>query len=273
MPEYNRPAEYNDTSDDAIIGGHFDEDDTYTARRPSGMNDSLIVFTLSGEGYFRTPAGEKSCGAGQLVLLRSGVPHEYGTVAGTRWNFVWAHFQKLPETDYLPPEEVFVHDLPEGHLRNRVYRAFQNLLQDSRDRSGFRHALCENSIREILLLVAQRTSHKQDSRIEHALQLLSRSMHEELRIHDLARSVGLSPSRLSHLFREETGESIVEYLNHMRLRQAALLMEHMGRTATEASFDVGFNNYNHFAALFRRVYGVSPRNYAKALRSPTGGSP
>jgi AraC family transcriptional regulator of arabinose operon len=39
----------------------------------------------------------------------------------------------------------------------------------------------------------------------------------------------------------------------------------MSRTATEASLDVGFNNYNHFASLFRKMYGVSPRNF---LRKP-----
>lgn len=265
MSPYQRPEDYPEQPLATIIGGHFDEGDAYRMRRPNGMSDWLIVYTLSGEGYFRTPAGEKLCGAGQIGLLRSGVPHEYGTVQGKRWNFVWAHFQKLTETDYIPPEEVLVHALPDGHLQSRVTRTFRNLLHDSRERSGFWHALCENSVREILLLIAQRLEKKVDARIDHALRLLSRSMKEEVRIGELAASVGLSASRLSHLFKQETGESIVEHLNGMRLRQAALLMQHMGRSATEASFDVGFNNYNHFAELFRRAYGASPRNYAKQV--------
>jgi AraC family transcriptional regulator of arabinose operon len=40
-------------------------------------------------------------------------------------------------------------------------------------------------------------------------------------------------------------------------------MEHMGRTATESALDVGFNNYNHFADLFRKAYGLSPRAFKK----------
>ncbi|QJD86931.1 helix-turn-helix domain-containing protein [Cohnella herbarum] len=266
MSSYERPEDFPEQLPATIIGGHFDEDDTYRMRRPNGMSDWLIVYTLSGEGYFRTPTGEKLCGAGQIGLLRSGVPHEYGTAQGKRWNFVWAHFQKLTETDYLPPDEVLVHALPDGHLQNRVAHTFQNLLHDSRERSGFWYALCENSIREILLLIAQRLEKKLDARIEHTLRLLSLTMKEEVRIVDLAASVGLSPSRLSHLFKQETGESIVEHLNRMRLRQAALLMQHMGRSATEASLDVGFNNYNHFAELFHRTYGVRPRSYAKQSR-------
>lgn len=260
---YQRPKDYPELPFATVFGGNFDEDDTYRTHRVNGMSDWLIVYTLGGEGYFRTHSGEKRCGIGSIALLRAGVPHEYGTVIGKRWNFLWAHFHKLSETDYLPDEEVLIHPVPEGSIRKRIYRTFLNLLHDSRDRSGFWNSLCENSLREIILLIAQRLAKKLDTRIEHTLQLLSQGMKEEIRVDDLAKAVGLSSSRLSHLFKHEMGISIVEHLNHMRLKQASLLMSHMGRTATEASLDVGFNNYNHFAALFRKTYGVSPRAFVQ----------
>jgi len=253
-----------------IFGGHFDEDDSYRTSRPKGMRDWLIVYTLEGEGYFRTPAGEKRCAAGQVGVLRSGVPHAYGTVEGMRWNFLWAHFQQLNETGYLPYEEMLIHELPEGVLRMRVRLALQNLLHDSRIRAGFWQALCENALREVILLIAGRLKKRMDDRIEQTLALISRSMREEIRVDALAKAVGLSPSRLSHLFKQETGMPVLAYANGMRLRQAALLMEQMGRTATEASLDVGFNNYNHFADLFRKTYGASPREYAKRGRPGRG---
>lgn len=246
-----------------LFGGHFDETDTYRHRRPNGMSDWLIFYTLEGEGYLRTPAGEKRCGAGHIGLLRAGVSHEYGTVQGKRWHFYWVHFQKLHEIDYLPGDEAIVQALPEGNLQRRVQRAFQNILNDSRERSGFWHTLCENSLREVILLTAQQMEQHFDPRIELALQYLSRCMNQPVRVDDVANSVGLSVSRLSHLFKQETGESVLEHLNRLRLQQALLLMEHMGRTATESALDVGFNNYNHFAALFRKAYGVSPRAYKK----------
>ena len=68
-----------------------------------------------------------------------------------------------------------------------------------------------------------------DPRIEEVLHLLSQHMREPLRIDAIARTVGLSASRLSHLFKQETGSSIVDTLNRMRIRQAALLIEHFRR--------------------------------------------
>jgi len=263
MIRFDRFSENDDAPGGTIITGHFRENDRYAIQRPAGRPDCLIALTISGEGYFRTPSGERRCQADQIAIMRRGVPHEYGTVPGQHWEFIWAHFSQLSEIGYLPDEDVLVVELPEGDSRQRASRAFHSLLRDSRERSAYWHALCENAIQEVLLLVAQRLEKRIDPRVERVLQLLTKSMQEEMRVDRLASAVNLSASRLSHLFKQEMGISILDYLNDMRLRQAALLMRHMGRSATEASLDVGFNNYNHFAALFRRKHGTSPRSFAK----------
>ena len=80
-----------------IFGDHFDQDDAYRLRRPHGMKDWLLVYTSHGEGYVRTPAGEKRRGPGQLGLLRANIAHEYGTVqgnAGTSCGFIILDFRK-----------------------------------------------------------------------------------------------------------------------------------------------------------------------------------
>ncbi|WP_028610202.1 helix-turn-helix domain-containing protein [Paenibacillus harenae] len=269
MTDRNATQASNEEQQGTLFGGHYDVAGSYRHRRPLGMNDWLLFFTLEGEGYLRTPVGERRCGPGSVGLLRPGIPHEYGTASGTRWHFYWVHFQKLPEIDYLPNDETVVASFPEGNLFDRIQYAFLNILSDSRERTSFWHTLCENSLREIILLAAQKLEQRLDPRIELALRHLSRYMSSPLRIEELAGEVGLSVSRLSHLFKQETGESVLEHLNRLRLRQAALLMKHMGRTATEAALDVGFNNYNHFAALFRRTYGVSPRSYKKEKAAPS----
>jgi AraC-type DNA-binding domain-containing proteins len=263
--KFDRPEQYGRQPVGPIFGGHFNENDHYQTTRPAGMNDWLLAYTLDGEGYFRTPAGEKQVGEGTLSLLRAGVPHTYGTSPGHSWNFMWVHCHRIPEFSYLPQEEVLVHTFPEGELRDRVHQAFRSMLHDSRERSSYWEQLCSNALQEIILLVARRTDRVLDPRIEQTLQRLSSHMVEPLRIDELAAAVNLSASRLSHLFKEQTGTTMIEHLNRMRIEQAALLLKHSGRNATEAALDVGFNNYNHFAELFRRHYGVSPSKYESSF--------
>ncbi|MBW5448247.1 helix-turn-helix domain-containing protein [Cohnella sp. CFH 77786] len=249
-----------------IITGHFRENDSYGIKRPEGMEDWLIVYTLEGEGYFRTPAGELSCGPGEIGLLRKGVPHAYGTRPGKIWHFMWAHFLGLPEAGLLPDEEVLICKMPPGALQRRVLHIFRTLIRDSRERGGYWQELCENQLSSILLLAAEQLTERLDPRVSQVMRMLSARMREPLTVNDLATAVGLSASRLSHLFKAETGRSVLDTLNAMRLEQASLLMVHAGRTATEAAYDVGFQNYNHFAALFRKRFGKSPSAYRRGKK-------
>lgn len=231
-------------------------------RRPHGMKDWLITFTLAGEGYVRVGGEEYRCRAGDVGVLRGESPHEYGTVRGEHWHFLWAHFPAwLPEAKLLEMDDFYLTSIDSERTHERIVGAFQRMLEDARLGIGRWEALCETALRELLLLAAESQTGRMDPRVEQVLRLLSSRMTETLRMEELAGAVGLSVSRLSHLFKEATGESVLEALNRMRIRQAAQLLEHTGRTATEAAHDVGFHNYNHFAAQFRKRMGVSPRAY------------
>ncbi|MBB3111102.1 AraC family transcriptional regulator of arabinose operon [Paenibacillus phyllosphaerae] len=241
-----------------VVAGHFRETETYKVNRLGGMEDWLLFYTLEGEGYCQTPGVEKRLRAGELVLLRKDVPHTYGTAKGQSWHFMWSHFRRLPETSLLPAEDVLICRLPVGSLQRRVLRGFKTLLLDFRTQGALWQELCNNQLSGLLLLMAEQLADRLDPRVSHTIRLLSAQMKEPVQIEELAARVGLSASRLSHLFKAETGRSIIDTLNNMRVEQAVLLMKHAGRTATEAAYDVGFHSYNHFAALFRRQYGVSP---------------
>lgn len=264
MKRVDTPVRSDGNAYGIVIAGHFREGDAYVTRRPEGMEDWLITFTLDGEGYFDVPGGRAVCRAGEITLLRAGTPHEYGTVKGKTWHFVWAHFSShYIEDELLPSESVSLHAIESGSVRKRVYRAFRRILADSRERNPYWHQLCLDALREILILLAQRRSSRLDPRVEEALHYLSVHMREPITIDAIAKSVRLSPSRLSHMFKEATGHSIIDTLNKMRIRQAALLLEHTNRSASEVAFDVGFHNYNHFINQFRKWYGVSPSEFRR----------
>ncbi len=266
--ELDRPSNYDGLANGMVIAGHFHEQDTYSTIRPDGMSDWLITYTLDGEGYFEAAGCERRVRAGDITLLKPGTPHRYGTPKGKMWNFVWAHFTGgLLESSLLPNEALTIRQIEQQAVRERILHAFLRLLSDSRERAAYWHELCLSALREILMLLAKQQTSGVDPRIEETLYLLAQRMQETVRVEDLARCVGLSASRLSHLFKENTGESIVEALNRMRIKQAALLLAHTNRNATEAAHDVGFQNYNHFTRQFRKYIGLTPSEFSQSVRS------
>lgn len=267
MSDIELITELNGEGKSFVFADHFQATDSYRVSRPKGMTDSLITYTLDGQGYFITEKGEMRCKAGDVTILNAGIPHRYGTVEGQTWNFIWVHFQNQNlESILLPKGDLSLYPFDNKSARKRIYRALQRILSDSRERGEYWNALCMNALKEILLLAVRRSASNMDSRIEEALNLMSRHMREPLRVDTLAKKVGLSTSRLSYLFRHHTGLTIVEALNDIRTRQAALLLEHTRLNASEVAYEVGYNNYNHFIIQFRKRYSENPSAYAKARR-------
>ncbi|PFO06588.1 AraC family transcriptional regulator [Bacillus sp. AFS076308] len=266
--ELDRPSTYDGLAYSMVIAGHFHERDTYSTLRPDGMSDWLITYTLGGEGYFEADGCEQRARAGDVTLLKPGTPHRYGTPKGKSWHFVWAHFNGgFMDASLLPLDALTIRQIEQQAVRERIYQAFLRILSDSRERGAYWHELCLSALREVLMLIAKQQTSGFDPRIEETLYLLAQRMQETIRVEDLARSIGLSASRLSHLFKENTGESIVEVLNRMRIKQAALLLSHTNRNATEAAHDVGFQNYNHFTRQFRKYVGLTPSEFSQSVRS------
>lgn len=144
------------------------------------------------------------------------------------------------------------------------------MIRDNRGIHSFAKELSMNALEEVLLAVNQwlRTNreHKVDVRIQEVLHIFSEKLKESHTIQSLSRQVNLSPSRLSHLFREQVGDSIMATLLSMRLRQAARLLEFTNRAISEIASDVGFSSPYYFTKQFTAFYGMNPRDYRKQAK-------
>jgi AraC family transcriptional regulator of arabinose operon len=80
-------------------------------------------------------------------------------------------------------------------------------------------------------------------------------------IEQLADVVGLSASRLGHLFRTEVGVSIQSYVVERRLAMAALLIVQTDERISQIAYSVGFGDISNFNHSFKRRFDMSPREY------------
>jgi AraC-like DNA-binding protein len=71
-------------------------------------------------------------------------------------------------------------------------------------------------------------------------------------------------------FSMATGESPLTYLQKLRLTKAAEILQSTDKNVTEVAFECGFNDSSYFARQFRRVFGVSPRQFQAGKRMRTG---
>ncbi len=95
-----------------------------------------------------------------------------------------------------------------------------------------------------------------DPRVRQTVEALRTGRLSGLTMAELARRTLLSPSRLSHLFKAETGMPLGSYMALHKLESAMQhLLEH--GNATEAAMEAGFDSPSHFAAASKKILGMS----------------
>lgn len=84
-------------------------------------------------------------------------------------------------------------------------------------------------------------------------------------ISKLAVSAGMSPTKLKRLFRQIFGNSIFNYYQEFRMKEAALLLKEEKLSVAEVGYRMGFINLSHFSRTFKEHIGMKPKQYAMSV--------
>ncbi|MBI5353021.1 MAG: helix-turn-helix transcriptional regulator [Chloroflexi bacterium] len=98
---------------------------------------------------------------------------------------------------------------------------------------------------------------KIDERVLRCIRLIRNAEGGTVQLQQMANQVFLSSSRLSHLFKEETGLTFKQFVQHCKLVKSLHAM-HDQQSLTEASFLGGFTDQPHFTKTFKKSFGISP---------------
>jgi AraC-like DNA-binding protein len=105
-----------------------------------------------------------------------------------------------------------------------------------------------------------------DERVQTILQTIDSAPAQDLT--RLAQLAGLSNSRLSHLFKRETGLDLRSFLTSYRLEKAAQMLGNEEVAIKEVSYLVGYRHTASFIRAFRKSFGCTPQEYRSQQRCP-----
>jgi AraC family transcriptional regulator of arabinose operon len=285
-------AETPDAPARTVTVGRLDVDAGYRTVRSRGASTWLLTWTLAGAGRLRQGGTSVLARPGGAVLLGPGVQHEYGTdpEAG-RWDFWWVHF--TPHGVWEPRLRRFavgggIHVVPEVPVERheRIGVALRQVHADARWSaegapvlagcgegapvspavaiSAAGRELAQAGMEVLLVLLtaaAGSASDGVDVRVRRAESLIAADPAAPHSAQSLAVRVSMSPSRLSHLFTEQTGRSIGRAVREARLRHAEALLESTDLEVAQVARASGFVSPFHFSRVFSAVHGMPPREF------------
>jgi len=111
--------------------------------------------------------------------------------------------------------------------------------------------------------------------VEKAFAFMETSFQERISLAQVAKASHVSAAHLCRLFKQETGRTVVEHLQRLRIHRATELLASSPLSLLEVALDCGFESIEHFYRLFRRFLGTTPRSYRRQSQNvftrPSGG--
>jgi AraC-like DNA-binding protein len=106
-------------------------------------------------------------------------------------------------------------------------------------------------------------------RVHQAKMFIDQHRGEALRLGDIASHVQLSEEHLARVFKQATGQTLLEYARQTRLERAKTLLVNSDRTVSEIAALTGFSSIALFSRSFRKYVGQNPLAYRRRLGAST----
>lgn len=96
-----------------------------------------------------------------------------------------------------------------------------------------------------------------------AVEYIQLHYSEQLSLEQVASQVYLNPDYFSRAFRQETGQTFINYLTDIRLEHSVQLLENTALRVQSIAQKVGYYNASYFSTTFKKKYGMSPYDYRR----------
>ncbi|HIW31979.1 MAG TPA: helix-turn-helix domain-containing protein [Candidatus Paenibacillus intestinavium] len=88
---------------------------------------------------------------------------------------------------------------------------------------------------------------------------------EKISMDEMAKRLHLNATHFSRIFKKETGETFVEYVNRRKMEKAKELLDHSNQSVDQIAQDLAYDNSSYFNKVFRAYSGMSANEYRKRI--------
>jgi AraC-like DNA-binding protein len=154
-------------------------------------------------------------------------------------------------------------------IRAEFEYLFKKLGREEREGDRYSKALVAQYINELLILFNRCDEKAADDTLggyskimQNAVDYINDNYQSELSLDILCEKYALSRSFFSRKFKEVTGFGVCEYITLIRIKNAEKMLTEGNCSVTETAFACGFNDSSYFAAIFKKLIGITPKKYS-----------
>lgn len=262
------------------MAGYFCSPDPNWTHLSRLLTDYELMVVVKGTLYIADGQREFTVKEGEYLLLAPG-SDQHGYLH-SQCEFFWVHFS---DSELLLPQEMDSNSasfsdeiiaVPEHGVLNDttvVWNQMRLLLKHHRLYDDPHIAAADTMV--VLCLLqhqclrerpASQSVVKKDDLQGKILDYLNWHIHENIRVSQVATHLGYNEKYLSTLFTAMTGESIKHYILVQKMEIAKRQLTNTNVPITAIAANMGFSDSHNFSTAFKKIVGMSPREYRKEYR-------
>lgn len=241
---------------------------------PAMRNHFLFHYVISGTGTLIAENSKKesisySIKSGQGFMLFPNQICTYIADAQQPWEYVWIEFDGLRAKETVELSGLCVN--------SPVYKAkYKDVAQTMKDEMlyiinhkddspfhliGHLYLFIDSFVKSSAITQISKSNNLRDFYIKEALSFIEQNFQNDITVEEIAACCGLNRSYFGKIFHEVLGKSPQEFLISYRMTKATELLKLTSLSIAEVGSAVGYSNQLHFSRAFKKIYGISPRQW------------
>lgn len=241
---------------------------------PAMRNHFLFHYVISGIGTLIAENSKKesisySIKSGQGFMIFPNQICTYIADAQQPWEYVWIEFDGLRAKETVELSGLCVN--------SPVYKAkYKDVAQTMKDEMlyiinhkddspfhliGHLYLFIDSFVKSSAITQISKSNNLRDFYIKEALSFIEQNFQNDITVEEIAACCGLNRSYFGKIFHEVLGKSPQEFLISYRMTKATELLKLTSLSIAEVGSAVGYSNQLHFSRAFKKIYGISPRQW------------
>ncbi len=247
--------------------GFFPKAAAHYKERDEGADQYILIYCIEGKGMINVEGKIYSVKGSEAFCIPRGKKHRYYADSEDPWSILWIHF-KGENTRYFPLNECKTVQINSKYSENRM-TGFFNLIFRVLERNYtmgnfiYLSQVLSLLLAEVYYRERAEESSDQNRQVTMVIRFMYKNLTRQLTLEEISEEVKLSKSYMNSIFKEQTGRSPVDFFIHVKMQEACKLLESTNMYIYEISVSLGYTDPYYFSRIFKKVVGVSPKEYKK----------
>ena len=247
--------------------GFFPHAAGHAYERKEGIEEYILLYCMDGCGKIIVENQEYMLGANEVFCIPRYKKHSYCADEEKPWSIFWIHL-KGEDTAYFPLDSCRKVKFVSQTEQNRMIYLFSLLFRVMEENYTIGNFIyISNTLSLILAEIYNREKRSEvlqpNKHVTNIIKFMYLHLDKNLSIKQLTDEFGLSKSYLNKVFKECTKLATMEFYLHIKMEEACKFLRMQDSYVYEVAQKLGYKDPFHFSKNFKKVIGVSPKEYQR----------